>query len=323
MKRLAYGLIGCLLAGAALSSAWAQAGKTRPTWAYATLADVVPNKTPHAPLVGPQQLPGSTKRYTLQEAELAVTAADWYPERHAPMPKVVRDGSGNGGWACASCHMPSGYGHAESSSLVGLTPAYFIKTMREFRSGERQDPIRMTGIAKTTSDEDIAEAAAWFATLKTDGLPWTKVVETETVPKTYIGGGRMRFIDPDAKGVTEPIGVRIIEIPEDAARMRLHDPAARFIAYVPPGAIARGRALAQTGGGKTLPCRACHGAKLQGMGDVPPLAGNHPLFLARQLFDYQVGARNGPDAVLMKPVGARLSDADVVDLAAYLGSLTW
>lgn len=314
MKRLAHLLTAGLMAGT-VGVAWAQAGKERPLWAYPTLA-AVEAKSPHPPLEGPQALAGSAKRYTLQEAESAMTAADWYPERHAPMPKIVRDGSTNGGFACGACHMPTGFGHAESSSLVGLTPAYFIKTMREFRSGERQDPIRMTGIARNTTDADIAEAAAWFATLTFDGLPWTRVVETATVPKTYIGSGRMRFVDPDAKGAVEPIGVRIIEAPEDAARMRLHDPSARFIAYVPPGAIARGKALVQAGG-----CAACHGADLFGAGDIPRIAGDHPLSIARQLFDFQSGARNGPDAQLMKPVVARLSDADVVDLAAYLGSL--
>ena len=320
MKRLGCGLIVCLLAGA-VGTGCDRAGKARPTWAYPTLAAIVPGKLPNPTPGGPQQLPGSSLSFTQQQAEAAALATDWYPERHAPMPKIVRDGSGDGGFACAACHMPTGFGHAESASLVGLTPAYFIKTMREFRSGERNEPIRMTGIAKAASDQDIEAAAAWFAGLKADNLPWTRVVESATVPKTFIGPGRMRFVDPDAMGATEPLGKRIIEVPEDAARMRLHDPAARFIAYVPPGAIARGRALATTGGGKTTACITCHGPTLQGLGDVPGTAGNHPLYIVRQLFDFQSGSRHGPDAQLMKPVVQKLSDADMIDLAAYLGSL--
>ena len=158
MKRLAYGVIGGVLALAA-GTAWAQAGKERPLWAYPTLA-AVEAKSPHPPLIGPQQLPGSAKRYTLQEAELAVTAADWFPDRHAPMPRIVRDGSTNGGFACGACHMPTGFGHAESSSLVGLTPAYFIKAMREFRSGVRHEPIRMNGIARATTRPRTSTVAA-------------------------------------------------------------------------------------------------------------------------------------------------------------------
>jgi cytochrome c553 len=315
-----YALVACLAAGA-VGTASAQAGKERPTWAYPTLAAMVAGKQPNPEPQGLQQLPGSTVRYALADAESGAKAADWFPEQHAPMPTIVRDGAANGGYACGACHMPTGFGHAESASLVGLTPAYFIKTMLEFRSGVRNDPIRMTGVAKTTSDADIAAAAAWFAALKPHDLPWTKVVESANVPKTFIGPGRMRFVDPDAKGETEPLGLRIIEVPEDPLRMRLHDPAARFIAYVPPGALARGKALAETGGGKTIPCATCHGPNLQGVGDIPPIAGDHPIYLVRQLFDFQDGARAGPDAQLMKPVVGPLSDADIIDLAAYLGSL--
>ena len=320
MKRLGYGLIACLMAGA-VGAASAQPGKERPTWAYPTLAAITAGKAPNPEPEGPQQLPGSARRYTQAEAEASATAADWFPERHAPMPTIVRDGAANGGFACGACHMPTGFGHAESASLVGLTPAYFIRTMREYRSGERVDPIRMTGIAKATSDADVAAAAAWFATLKTDGLPWTRVVEAAAAPRTFIGPGRMRFVDPDAKGATEPLGQRIIEVPEDPARIRLHDPSARFVTYVPPGALARGKALAETGGGRTLPCAVCHGATLQGVADIPPIAGDHPLYVARQLFDFQAGARGGAEAQLMKPVVEKLTEADIIDLAAYLGSL--
>ena len=43
--------------------------------------------------------------------------------------------------------------------------------------------------------------------------------------------------------------------------------------------------------------------------------------MARQLYDFKSGTRDGKNAVAMKPVVARLSDADIVKLAAYLASL--
>ena len=88
------------------------------------------------------------------------------------------------------------------------------------------------------------------------------------------------------------------------------------------GSIARGRALATTGGnGKTLACVQCHGPDLKGAGPVPGIAGRSPSYLARQLYDIKIGTRNGALAVLMKPVVATLTDRDVVDLVAFLSSL--
>ena len=50
-----------------------------------------------------------------------------------------------------------------------------------------------------------------FAALKP--IPWVKVVETSTPPKTYVATeGRHRVLSPE--GGTKPIGHRIIEIPE-------------------------------------------------------------------------------------------------------------
>ena len=66
------------------------------------------------------------------------------------------------------------------------------------------------------------------------------------VPKTFVGQGLMRFIDP--KGGMEPIGNRIITLPEDQEKARLRDPRSGFVSYVPPGSLAKGKALAETGG---------------------------------------------------------------------------
>jgi hypothetical protein len=56
-------------------------------------------------------------------------------------------------------------------------------------------------------------------------------------------------------GDQEPIGQRIVEVPEDAEQFVSRDTRARFVAYVPVGSIKRGQELATTGGGgRTLPC---------------------------------------------------------------------
>jgi cytochrome c553 len=245
---------------------------------------------------------------------------DWFPDRHAPMPRIVRDGTTNGGFACGSCHLANGLGHPESSDMAGLPADYIVKAMREYRSGLRKDPVRMTGIGAATSEDEVREAAQWFASLKPSTIRWTRVIETKTVPKTYLGQGRMRFVDPDAAG-TEPLGERIISLPEDATRARRRDPSSGFVAYVPVGSVERGKKLATSVGGKTLQCVICHGDGLRGVGNIPRIAGQHPIYIVRQLYAFKNGNNNGPEAQLMKAVVANITDKDIIDLASYVGSL--
>ena len=149
--------------------------------------------------------------------------------------------------------------------------------------------------------------------------PWIKVIETKTVPKTRIPGGMYPRLEGNE---TEPIGMRIIETPENAERTEmLRDPRSGFIAYVPVGSIKKGEALVTTGGkGKTVAVRVCHGADLKGLGPVPGIAGRSPSYMVRQMYDMQAGARHGVWTDLMKPVVAKLTDEDFVSIAAYLSS---
>jgi cytochrome c553 len=83
--------------------------------------------------------------------------------------------------------------------------------------------------------------------------------------------------------------------------------------------IARGAALA-----KTHNCASCHGADFSKPIDpsYPKLAGQHPDYLTTALRAYQRGA--GPNGRVNPIMGALvkpLSDRDMVDLGAYLGSL--
>jgi len=110
--------------------------------------------------------------------------------------------------------------------------------------------------------------------------------------------------------------------PADPFRTEIRDPHSGFIAYVPPGSIARGEALVKGGAsGKTVQCALCHGETLKGLGEVPRLAGLQPLYVARQLYDMRHGSSAGKAAALMKPVVANLSDDDIIAISSYLGSL--
>ena len=178
-----------------------------------------------------------------------------------------------------------------------------------------KDPV---AAAKIITDAEVKEAADYFASLKP--RPWIKVVEADTVPKSFVGPGNKRLLHPD--GGTEPLGNRIIEVPDDEEAVVYRDPIAGFVAYVPKGSIAKGEALVKTGGGKSAPCTMCHGLALKGLGDWPALAGRHPNYIVRQLWNMQNGERVGPSVEMMKPVVEKLTNDDMLAIAAYAASLT-
>lgn len=176
----------------------------------------------------------------------------------------------------------------------------------------------MVETAKHASDEDVKVAAAYFS--KLTYRPWIRVIEAETVPKTEVIFGTLWAPAPGTE--TEPLGHRIVEIPENLERTELRDPRSGFVAYVPVGSLAQGEKLAATGGdGKTIPCAACHGPGLKGLGAVPPIAGRSTSYIVRQIYDIQSGARAGSASLLMRPVVAKLTTDDMISIAAYVASL--
>jgi cytochrome c553 len=307
-------------------SAFLRAGAAMPDWAYA-----IPQPPPGGPpsAAPPQdtsvkQVPGSALSFTRQQIADGFGPADWFPSDHPRMPEIVAHGKRPDVRACGLCHYPNGKGRQENAGVAGLPVSYFIQTMRDFRDGLRKssEPRKantnlMIAYAKAMSDEEIKDAAVYFG-----AMPWTswiRVVETSTVPKMVSRGG---IWTPVEGGQKEPIGARIVETPEDPERTEiLRDPRSGFIAYVPAGSLKKGETLARTGGGRTVECATCHGADLKGLGPVPGIAGRSPSYLARQLFDMQSGARHGEWADLMKPVVARLTDEDLVNVVAYVSSL--
>ena len=174
----------------------------------------------------------------------------------------------------------------------------------------------MQKVAAQAGADEVAEAAAYFASLTPKR--WIRVVETDTVPRPEIHGVSAYAAAND--GSKEPIGDRIVEVPEDAARTDLRDDASGFVAYVPVGSIARGKALASTAFGERQPCATCHGETLRGSELGPPLAGRSPSYLYRQLFDIQAGARSGPSVEQMKREVAALTPGEMRDLVAFTAS---
>jgi cytochrome c553 len=294
------------------------AAADKPDWAFPVTEKVQPPARFAGDRLRPAP-PGSTLSITRAKADDMYDIPNWYPAMYPAMPKIVQYGNKDMQVrACGSCHLPTGTGHDESAYMAGLPTGYFIRQMADWKRGDRKFGGTMVAMAKVITDAEIKGAADYFAQLKP--RPWIRVVETDTVAKSYIGPGNKRLLHPD--GGTEPIGNRIIEVPEDEEVVVYRDPSSGFVAYVPKGSIARGRELATTGGaGKTVPCAICHGATLQGLGEVPAIAGRHPNYIVRQLWNMQNGDRVGTSSALMKQVVVKLGNDDMLALAAYAGSL--
>jgi cytochrome c553 len=250
---------------------------------------------------------------------------DWHPDEHPAMPDVVEHGRKPAVRGCGYCHLPNGLGRPENASLAGLPASYIEQQVADFKRGARVSsepkmtpPAGMIVIAAAATDAEVKAAAGYFSSLKLK--PWIRVVETQTVPKTHVSGSM--FVQVEGGG-SEPIGQRIIETPENLERTELRDAASGFIAYVPVGSVKKGEALVISGGaGKTTQCAVCHGPELRGLGPVPPLAGRSPSYIFRQLYDIQHGVRQGEWSELMRGPVARLSEEDLVSIAAYLASRT-
>lgn len=93
---------------------------------------------------------------------------------------------------------------------------------------------------------------------------------------------------------------------------------AGYFAGLPAKSADGDAALAKAGKDKVPMCMGCHGEKLQGQGQFPGLAGQHPQYLGKQLHDFKSGARK---AGAMNAVSQSLSEDDIKAIAAYLGSL--
>ncbi len=219
-------------------------------------------------------------------------------------------------------------GRPENAGIAGLPVDYFIEQLYAFRNGERvtsdhrkPNTKMMVDYATAMTDEEIRAAAEYYGAMK--WTPWIRVVESDRAPKTTISAGMYLQVP---EGGDEPLGDRIIEVPEDANLVEIQrSPRVGFIAYVPFGSVKRGEALVTTGGNKTIACLACHGADLRGLtvpgvGALPGLAGRSPSYIVRQLFDMKTGLRHGKRVELMKPVVANLGTDDMLAIAAYLAS---
>lgn len=67
---------------------------------------------------------------------------------------------------CTACHGANGIATLpEAPNLAGQNPAYMIKALKDFKTGERKN-AQMSVVVGTLSDQDIADLAAYFSSFR-------------------------------------------------------------------------------------------------------------------------------------------------------------
>lgn len=269
-------------------------------------------------------VPGSDQKFTMARINDPFNPPDWRPNDHIAMPDVVAKGRKPAVMACAYCHTPTGQGRPENSALAGLPEAYFKEQLRDWKSGKRKPTgpeaylpsVNMQKIAKAMTDEEIDASAKYFAQQKLRRRVY--VLESLRIPRAE----RAAWIYEEVGG-TEDLEDRLLEVTNELVRHERRDDRLEYMAYAPPGSIARGKRLVVTGdGGKTQACATCHLANLKGTDKIPPIAGRSPTYLLRQLLAFRNGTRANEASVQMNPVVEKLTLNEMIDIVAYLGSLS-
>ncbi len=67
--------------------------------------------------------------------------------------------------ACAGCHGANGEGKKPYPALAGKSESEIVQALQDYKSGKRANPI-MKSFATPLSDQDMANVAAYYASLK-------------------------------------------------------------------------------------------------------------------------------------------------------------
>ncbi|HKP15523.1 MAG TPA: hypothetical protein VJT85_05645 [Gemmatimonadaceae bacterium] len=295
-----------------------------PAWAFPVLGSATMPSATGTDTAAVATVPTSRAKFTVGQTRNRFDVADWNPATHRTAPPIVMHGRKPVVMACGFCHLADGRGRPENAMVAGLPVDYFVQQVKDMRTRARHSgspvpfpsAVAMQLIADSTTDAELVEAARYFAKVKARRA--SRVVESDSVPRFMSLNGLSTVLPGSGR---EALGDRLVEVAVDLRRHELHDPMAEYVAYVPRGSIARGRALAIGDTRRGVKgCTSCHGAELRGVQLVPPIAGRSPSYLLRQLIAFRTGARNGGTSAPMREVAAAMTIDDMVAAAAYAGS---
>ena len=266
----------------ALLPAATAAAAERPDWAF--------GPTTPAPAVRPPadpdqmvQVPGSTKTYTLKQLEDSANPPDWFPDEHPPMPKVVAHGNGSGARAAS----PAMSVTAIAIELACRARHYLLPSSPTCAAAPGQArPSACSNIAKAMTEQCRPPRTISASSRSCAGPKSSKATPPQDLfrPRQHAPAARRKR--------REPIGNRIVELPEDPARVALRD-------RIPDSSHTCRRAASKRQGAGHVRRRQddprhLPWSRAQGLGDVPGLAGRSPLNIARQLYYFQAASVAAP-----------------------------
>lgn len=89
-------------------------------------------------------------------------------------PAIAQDAKAGGAKAsaqCAVCHGKDGLSQLPvAPNLAGQVEFYLVKALEDFRAGRRENEM-MTVVSKDLTDADIANLAAWYASIRISVQP--------------------------------------------------------------------------------------------------------------------------------------------------------
>lgn len=68
--------------------------------------------------------------------------------------------------SCVDCHGDDGAGDEDNPAINGMAVEKFAKAMKEYQDGTRTKSQKMTKAAKKLDAKQVADLAAYYATLK-------------------------------------------------------------------------------------------------------------------------------------------------------------
>jgi cytochrome c553 len=188
---------------------------------------------------------------------------------------------------CAGCHGQDGNSAMGLfPKLAGQHPAYLVKQLIAFKSGERTD-LSMQSIASSLSDEDMRDIAAFYS---------EQGISENTPPEPEVAED-----DDDDWGDSETTAESSLSIDE---------------------LVAMGRDLYRNGDveNKVSACIACHGPYGQGNKPAvfPRLASQHADYLIKSLKDFKLNVRNNNPDSMMHMIANKMTDEEIEAVAHYI-----
>lgn len=109
---------------------------------------------------------------------------------------------------CVACHSADGNSMIPANpKLAGQNAEYLVKQLKNFKSGERPNPV-MAGFAATLSEEDMRNVAAWFASQTQKNEKARNEATIETGRNLYRAGDQSKGL-PACAACHGPAGLGI------------------------------------------------------------------------------------------------------------------